>query len=131
MGLGIIATVSSLGRAIAHGHNGSISDIPLIVGLIMLAGGFVSLLPQGPTTVRWNTTSIRDYLFWDNSIPDFVLASAIRAKKACPAGNIEVEYLTETKDPFLRITVQTGQRADGYETFYLEVWDEKDFERTL
>jgi len=54
-------------------------------------------------------------------VPAFVLRKAIEIKRACPDVKLFVEALDETPDPFLIAEL-------GRETYYVEVWDEKDFD---
>jgi hypothetical protein len=59
-----------------------------------------------------------------SNVPPFVLRKAIQIKLACPKVKLYVEGLENHPDPFLIATLDR-------EEFYIDVWDEKDFEAKL
>ena len=79
--------------------------------------------------IGWNAESVSNY---HGSIPEHVLRKAIQIQEQLPVVTFNVEYLTETTqhyrkplpDPFLKVSL-------GSESYYIEVWDEKEYERTL
>jgi hypothetical protein len=107
----------------------------------------------------WSDTGSRTIFFWDRtalsdyfgSVPEFVLAKALAIKAEVPGVRFYVEQLhraTEQSarplpDPFLiaefgenGMTVRTHRGthiADTVptESYYIEVWDEKEYEATL
>ena len=78
---------------------------------------------------RWQRTGIATQL---HTVPDFAIARAIAVKKECPEAEMYIDYLTvseyETRrpdpDPFLVAKL-------GNEEFYLDVWNEPQFERLI
>jgi hypothetical protein len=70
--------------------------------------------------------------------PDFVLARAIQIIDKVPKAQFFVEYLQEEDnevvpkpDPFLVACIQTPHQPEPDEQYYIDVWDEKDFEAKL
>jgi hypothetical protein len=82
-------------------------------GAGMIIGSFVS--------VRWRTVPLHKY---EGEVPEYVLSRAIEIKEKIPQAEFYVDYLSVEKryDPFLIV-------ACGRERFYVDVWDEPDFER--
>jgi hypothetical protein len=85
---------------------------------------------QGNRTVRaWYDAKLNDYR---GNVPEFVLAKAVTLKTALPGVQFSVEFLAEEKqtfvrplpDPFLRATLKD-------ESYYIEVWDEKEYETRM
>lgn len=73
----------------------------------------------------------RTYSYWQRSnlkfasdVPAFVLRKAIQIKLAAPECKLFVETLANHPDPFLVV-------KQGNEEYYVEVWDEKEFEERL
>jgi hypothetical protein len=70
--------------------------------------------------------------FYQGNIPEFALSKAVQIKDAIPESRFYVSYLVERidhrskpkPDPFLYVTL-------GDESYYLDVWDEKEYEKTL
>jgi len=67
--------------------------------------------------------------YWDSNklqnckgVPLFVLHKAIEIKRAAP--DVKIFVVSLNRDPFLKVEL------DG-EGYYVEVWDEADFEKTL
>lgn len=79
-------------------------------------------LPPG-TYVRatWRTVPLREY---DGEVPEYALSRALEIKERMPSAEFDVEELRVSKryDPFLIVHC-------GRERFYIEVWDEKPFEK--
>lgn len=79
-------------------------------------------LPPG-TYVRatWHTVPLREY---EGEVPEYVLSRALEIKERMPNAEFDVEELRVSKryDPFLIVYC-------GRERFYIEVWDEKPFEK--
>lgn len=81
------------------------------------------------TTRSWGRTSLAGY---NRTVPEFALSKALQIKTAIPAVEIVVDYLQESTerierrmpDPFLLVTL-------GRETYYIDVWDERDYEKCL
>lgn len=83
-------------------------------------------------TRSWHSTSLESYGI--ENIPDFVIAKAVELKKMAPGVSFNVEYLSEiltrheparfSNDPFLVANM-------GSDSVFLDVWDEKDFERKI
>jgi hypothetical protein len=80
----------------------------------------------------WKRILIQDYT---RVVPEFALRKGIQIMEACPDVRVEVEALVlqkvaslpkprHTPDPFLLVSL-------GAERFYVEVWDERKFERRL
>ena len=80
-------------------------------------------------TREWQTTLLSGY---DGAVPEFVLSKAVEIKQECPQVSFSVEQLYETEqrierrdpDPFLVAHL-------GKESFYIDVWDEKEYESKL
>jgi len=76
--------------------------------------------PPSYASYYWGETNIADA----ENVPPFVLRKAIDIKRACPEVKLMVESISSDPDPFLVAKL-------GRETYYIEVWDEKDFEKEL
>jgi len=76
------------------------------------AGTFVS--------ARWRKVPLEEY---EGTVPEFALSHAIEIKERLPKAKFHVEELVVDKryDPFLVVSC-------GRERFYIDVWDERDFE---
>lgn len=81
-------------------------------GAGMIIGSFVS--------ARWRIVPLQKY---EGEIPEYVLARAVEIKQKLPQAGFYVDYLAVEKryDPFLVAVC-------GRERFYVDVWDEPDFE---
>jgi hypothetical protein len=81
-------------------------------GHVMVAGSFVR--------ARWRKVPLAKY---QGSVPEFALSRAIEIKERLPKVEFHVEELVVDKryDPFLIATC-------GRERFYIDVWDEREFE---
>ena len=90
---------------------------------------------NGIPNPEWRRTSLNNFINDnDNVIPAHVLLKAIQIKRACPEVTFQVEYLDNTKDPFLRTEIKDPEHPnyDWYNhIYYIEVWDEPKFERTI
>ncbi len=64
---------------------------------------------------------LREY---DGEVPEYALSRALEIKERMPSAEFDVEELRVSKryDPFLIVHC-------GRERFYIEVWDEKPFEK--
>lgn len=101
----------------------------LISGIAGVMNRFDSDLRGSRTTRTWKLLAIADY---DGTIPEFVLHKAVQIKSAVPKAGLLIDQLfTETeiapireRDPFLVVRL-------GDETYYIDVWDEKEYEATL
>ncbi|MFB3814347.1 MAG: hypothetical protein ACE14L_09550 [Terriglobales bacterium] len=60
----------------------------------------------------------------DGQVPEYVLSRAVAIKEKLPAANFELDQLRVEKeyDPFLVVSC-------GRERFYIDVWEEPNFER--
>jgi len=80
------------------------------------------------TTREWEKVPLRNF---DAPVPEYVLLKAVQIRKEC-AASLSVEYLVEQDqqgprrlpDPFLIATL-------GDEHYYIDVWDEKEYEREM
>ncbi len=80
-------------------------------------------------TRSWKYVRLTDY---EGNVPEFALSKAIQIKKAVPDCLLGVEFLVEEeekivrplRDPFLLV-------SRGSEKRYIDVWDEKEYERKL
>lgn len=77
----------------------------------------------------WTSRKINEY---KEPVPEFVLNKALQIKKALPDVVIEVEYLEEHPDPFMKVKLlKEGSQYTAEEEFYVEVWEEPTFESRL
>jgi hypothetical protein len=69
---------------------------------------------------RWRMVPLRKF---QGEVPEFALARAIQIKERLPKAEFYVDELKAEKryDPFLVVSC-------GRERFYIDVWDERDFE---
>ncbi len=74
-------------------------------------------------SVEWTETEIGKYRGF---VPDFAIQKALEIKRALPGVRIFIHELTESADPFLMVS--DGDRWNGKNTFYIEVWNEPGFE---
>ena len=80
-------------------------------------------------TWSWNKVGLRAY---NRPVPDFVLNKAVQIAEVLPQAIFCVDYLHATEeraeivdpDPFLTVIVDK-------EEYYIDVWDEREFEDTL
>jgi hypothetical protein len=113
----------------------TVANILTIAGLavmaIILIAGLICLLDSSyrgsRKTYSWRLLDIGSYA---GNIPEFALDKAVRIKQECPEVTLMIELLYEntehapTRDPFLVANL-------GGETFYIDVWDEKEYEAVL
>lgn len=108
-----------------------------IIGTVVLAAcGVISLLVAGfcafeddahgsRTTYRWARFSVGNYA---GAIPEHVLLKALQVQKECPKASFYIDHLMKDTermpDPFLVATC-------GNEEYFIDVWDEKEYERKL
>src|SRR5579859_4248639 len=71
----------------------------------------------GSYNYYWSETKLKDA----TAVPPFVLRKAIEIKRACPEVQLFVDALRDDPDPFL--VAQLGR-----EKFWIECWDEREFE---
>lgn len=93
------------------------------VGMLL----FAAEPSRGTRTVQqWKRCLLSSY---PGYVPDHVLQKAVEIQKKVPDARIGVDYLTVNQeydyDPFLYVRMNNEPR------FYVEVWDERDFERKL
>ncbi len=76
-------------------------------------------------SVRWRSTDLRGYT---RPVPDFILSKAVQIKEAMPEAHFEVEEMVAQKrriiDPFLTVEYEG-------EKYWIEVWDEPEYENSL
>jgi len=70
----------------------------------------------------WNRVPIKEY---HKAIPEFVVSKAIQVKEALPEVQVFVEELQYDPDPFLVVTCKNDNFIEQY---YIEVWEEPQFE---
>jgi hypothetical protein len=101
-----------------------------VIGAIICLGCTLVLFDeQGTRTVRkWAQCNLSAY---QGNVPEFVLAKAIAIKETRPGVNFSVDQLFEERevierdpDPFLIAQL-------GDEHYYIDVWDEKEYEAQL
>lgn len=83
--------------------------------------GFPGLFGTGSyARAQWRSVPLRRY---DGEVPAFALSHALEIKERVPNAEFEVEELRVEKryDPFLLVSL-------GRERFYIDVWDEAEFE---
>lgn len=68
----------------------------------------------------WHRTPLKN----QKSVPEFVLRKAIEIKRASPDVKLFVDTLDDDPDPFLVAVL-------GKEYYYVEVWDESEFENGI
>jgi hypothetical protein len=101
-----------------------------IFSLIFIVRGMYLMFDEdarGSRTVReWKRVPLSEY---EGNVPEFALAKAVQIKTAVPKAEFDVMRLYETKetiqpapDPFLWVSL-------GSEGYYIEVWDEKEYEK--
>lgn len=134
------ATVFAVSR-----YYGSISDwdhtifanfaviIAAISGLICAIVGLIFRLDKSERgsriTRKWGRVAIGEY---DGTVPEFALRKAVQIKTEVPSANLYIDQLYQEHerhvvvdpDPFLVVTLKD-------ETYYIDVWDEKEYEAKL
>lgn len=76
--------------------------------------------PEFYVAAKWRSTPLRKY---KGEVPEFALSHALEIKERVPGVEFEVEVLSvDIYDPFLIACC-------GKERFYIDVWDERDFEK--
>jgi hypothetical protein len=80
----------------------------------------VEIMVTSFVRATWRCTKLAKYR---GAIPEFALSRAVEIKERLPKARFYVEELTVDKryDPFLIV-------ACGRERFYIDVWDEPEFE---
>lgn len=83
--------------------------------------GFLGFPPGTYIKAKWQSKPLREY---DGDVPAFALSHAVEIKERMPSVEFEVEELRIEKryDPFLVVRC-------GREKFYIDVWNECDFEK--
>lgn len=83
----------------------------------------VGMAPGSFVHAHWRKVPLAQY---KGTVPEFALSRAIEIKERLPKAEFFVEELVIEKryDPFLVV-------VRGRERFYIDVWDERDFEATL
>lgn len=126
-------------------YYGSISDwnqtifpniavvIAVVIGIVLaftgLVGRFDNDFRGSRITRKWARISIREY---DGTIPEFALRKAVQIKTETPSAVFYIDQLYQESerhvvldpDPFLLVTLND-------ETYYIDVWDEKEYEAKL
>lgn len=136
-----------LGWSVSASHNlpdftfwcvvGYVVNVLAVIGIIcfQIAGWIYTFdhnLSGWRDLRRWSKYSMQNY---PGAIPDFVLSKALQIRKVMPTAEFYIDQL-ETKreqtvvyrdpDPFLIVTTRNGG-----ESYYIEVWDEKEYELTM
>jgi hypothetical protein len=118
-----------------HGNAPAFAVVGTIVlGVGLLVSAFIHVLDNthggAYRIIRdWYTVPISEFA---GAIPEFVLQRAIQIKKECPKAELKINYLVEEErrnlrrdpDPFL-------VAALGSECYYIDVWDEREYESTI
>ena len=104
----------------------------LLAGVTLVGGWSREFGKRYKCSNTWASSTIQEYGL--DRLPPFAIDTAVKIKEAVPDVKMIVEYLVEkreempkpvwTTEPFL-----VAQR--GAEIYYLEVWDERDFERHI
>lgn len=98
--------------------------------VLLLNSSLESHWGTGDRRVRaWETYPLRSYL---GNVPEFVLDKAISIAKVLPTAEFQIVQLVETTDrkprplpdPFLLVSL-------GNERYFIDVWDEKEYEKTI
>lgn len=102
-------------------------------GIVLGINAFLKVLSREycgkRTTRKWVSSQLKDYA---GNVPEFALDRALRIQAACPRASFSVSQLYEEiesiprplPDPFLIVTL-------GIESYYVDVWDEKEYEAKL
>jgi len=87
---------------------------------------------------KWQTYSLKGY---PGAVPEFVLSKALQIKALLPEAEFQIDQLVVEReqtivqrdpDPFLIVSLSTyNGRSVDKESYYIEVWDEKEYEHTL
>jgi hypothetical protein len=131
---GLVRLIRALGWG--DGTNPAIL-FPMIFGSVGMGASlirasylFCTVTDRGSRITReWRRLPICEYA---GTIPEFVLAKAIQLKAACPETVLTIDHLYEgievierpTRDPFLVATLED-------EEYYVDVWDEREYEAKL
>jgi hypothetical protein len=81
-------------------------------------------------TANWGT---RDLRYYTEPVPEFALRKAIQIKERLPEAQFFIEALQigfKTADPFMKVTLD-NKNTSFKESYYIEVWDEPEFEIKL
>jgi hypothetical protein len=69
---------------------------------------------------------------YEGNIPEFVLSKALQIKAEVPTASLKIESLYETEEKIERVTRDPFLVASlGNECYYIDVWDEKEYEAKL
>lgn len=140
---------------------GPLCAVTAIFGIIMLVGfmsdGSEAFFPTVPRTATfWRRIPISQY---NVAIPEHILSKAIALKAVCPSVEFHIDHLMRgpdptdreridlerrLRDPFLVATLGGTKQQRGRdrwgdpkyvtipkEIFYIDVWDEREYESTL
>lgn len=114
----------------------AINTVNLIVALVFGVRAFAMVVNErighgNRKLIYWQTAAITNY---PGIIPEFVLSKALEIKEALPKTEFTIEYLSRSDehnpyverlpDPFLIAHLDN-------ERYYIEVWDEKEYENKL
>lgn len=104
--------------------------VSLILAVIVTIMFFVAFENGSGTRIKreWRSASLPSFSSIGN-VPEFVLEKAIAIKEKLPAVNFSVEYLVDNHevrdpDPFLVAVLEN-------ERYYIDVWDEKEYEKAI
>lgn len=89
-------------------------------GLALLSIPATMLVNRWDMYYHWPVRNIADY---NGAIPARVVELAKSVRRFCPEATAYVHYLEGHPDPFLMVGL-------GDEVYYLDVWDERDFQPT-
>lgn len=115
-------------------------NVPLVVlsvlTIVLFIIGIVKLLDSDERGSRikrdWRRLTLSQYEAQGGPIPEFVLSKAIEIKESLPEVTLSIEHLFEgvekidrpTRDPFLVASLDD-------EAYYIDVWNEKEYESKL
>lgn len=107
------------------------TTLSIVFALVMLVaackGFFDPNYRVGRVEQKWQQFDLNAYR---GQVPDHVLATALQIRKALPGTSFVVETMMEGEvrlpDPFLIAQFETN-----HESYYVEVWDERDFQVRL
>lgn len=129
-------------------HPSDLLDIFIALCVLTVLGAFATLCSatwgdDAYITPRmsnhWKLLTLRTY---SGAVPEFALRKALQIADACPNVIFYVDQLVHAPDPndqeYLRRQREAVRLRDpflvavlGSETYYIEVWDEQEYEKTL
>lgn len=125
-----VALIVGLGYSAAHFHNEGCGIAAVFLGLVLLFLGLPALADGAATSPKrwreWRETSLGSY---NSQVPEHIVYKAVQIKEVCPTASFVVHHLVDcveerparmTSDPFLEVRL-------GNESYFIDVWDEKDF----